>query len=413
MKFPSLLLAACALSLPASATDLYLGGLNVFAQATTPGGAFQTLGVCGGQVAALAAEGGELYLAASTDVVYLFRQDSQTSQTWANLPGETLTGIALRGHEVLVATASARVVAFDRARGTYLREWNTFLPPTTLTVDRGEIFSGTDFGAVMRLEGDGSLAFLGTCGSAVRGIAGSATELYLASAGALVWRVDRAGGFVTSSFPIAEEPTGIVHHQGELFVSSASGLVRRHDAASGALLGTQDWGNPIRAIALGAPSAGAAYCFGDLAACPCGAGDPYGGCPSRVGVGARLVTYGSASVAADDLELAVLDLPSTTLGRFYMGASQVQVPFGNGLLCAGSGGYGQFRFPVQAAQSSGLLGAFRFGPAIVAHSQQNFGALGAIQPGSTWRFQAWFRDAQNTCGGGFNTSNATSVTFLP
>jgi len=109
----------------------------------------------------------------------------------------------------------------------------------------------------------------------------------------------------------------------------------------------------------------------------------------------------------------VLDLPPTTLGRFYMGAAVAQVPFGNGLLCAGSGGYGQFRFPVQHAQSSGFFGAFRFGPAIVEHSQQHFGPLGVIQPGASRHFQAWFRDALNPCGGGFNTSNATTVTFLP
>jgi hypothetical protein len=190
-------------------------------------------------------------------------------------------------------------------------------------------------------------------------------------------------------------------------------MVRAYDAASGVALAAQSWGFPISAIALGAASAGDAYCFGDSVLCPCGVGDPFGGCPSHIGVGARLLTYGSASVAADDLELAVLDLPPTTLGRFYMGASVAQVPFGNGLLCAGAGGYGQFRFPVQAAHASAGRGSFRFGPAIVAHSHANFGLLGAIQPGSTWRFQAWFRDAQNPCGGGFNTSNASSVTFQP
>ena len=82
-------------------------------------------------------------------------------------------------------------------------------------------------------------------------------------------------------------------------------------------------------------------------------------------------------------------------------------------MCAGAGGYGQFRFPVQHAQSSQWLGSFRFGPDLVAHSAQHFGPLGTIQPGSTWRFQAWFRDAQNPCGHGFDTSNATSVTFQP
>ncbi len=414
MKLQHLLLAVCASAAPAAATDLYVGSLNTsFAHSSPPGGPFQILGACGGQVAALAAEGGELYLASSFESIYRYRHDTQFTELWAILPGETPTGIAIRGHELLVATGSSRVVALDRSLGTVLREWSTPIAPTTLAVDRGQLFAGTSFGAVMRLEGDGGVSFLGTCGSSIAGIAASATELFLGSAGALVWRVDRSSGLVTSSFPVAEDPTGIAQDQGLLYVSSGSGLVRTYAAANGALLATQNWGNPVSALALGRASAGDAYCLGDPALCPCGFGDLFGGCPSNVGVGARLVTYGSASFAADDLELAVLDIPPATLGRFYMGASLVQVPFGNGLLCAGAGGYGQFRFPVQSAHSNGFFRAFRFGPGIVAHSQQNFGTLGTIQPGSTWRFQAWYRDALNPCGGGFNTSNATSVTFQP
>lgn len=406
------LASACAASV--SASDLYVGSPNTaFAQSSPPGGVFQTIGACGGQVAAMAAEGGELYLASPTGLLYRYRQDTQQSEIWSDVPGEAPVGLAIRGHELLIGTASAKVIAYDRSRGVFLRQWDLPLPITTVAVDRGELFAGTDFGAVMKLADDGSVAFLGTCGAAIRGIAGSATELFLGSDGAVVWRVDRALGFVTSSFQVAEVPTGIVYDQGLLYVSAASGIVRTYDAATGARLGTQDWGNPISALTMGAAQAGAGYCFGDAALCPCGVGDSFGGCPHYVGIGARLITYGSASVAADDLELAVLDLPHTTLGRFYMGAGLAQVPFGNGLLCAGAGGYGQFRFPVQPAQSSGFFGAFRFGPGIVAHSHQNFGALGAIQPGSTWRFQAWFRDAQNPCGGGFNTSNGTSVTFQP
>lgn len=267
----------------------------------------------------------------------------------------------------------------------------------------------------MRIEDDGTVAFLGTCGAAIRGIAASATEIFLASEGALVWRVNRATGFVTSSFPLAAEPTGIAYEGGALYVGTAQGLIYTYESASGALVTTRDFGHAISAVALGVSAADTPYCFGEWSLCPCGAGDPFGGCASMMGVGARLVTYGGASVSTDDLELAVLDLPPTTLGRFYMGAGTISIPFGNGLLCAGSGGYGQFRFPTQAAQSSGLFGfgAFRFGPGIAGHSAQQFGPLGTIQPGSTWRFQAWYRDAQNPCGGGFNTSNATSVTFLP
>jgi hypothetical protein len=316
---------------------------------------------------------------------------------------------------VHVLNSAGEIAVLDRARGTEMRRVTLPFTATTLLADRGEVYAGTSFGAVMRIEDDGSFAFLGTCGAPIRGLAASATELFLASEGALVWRVDRATGVVTNFFPVVAEPTGIAHADGALFVGTALGTIYTYAAASGALVATRDFGHAISALGTGAAAADAPYCFGEWNLCPCGGGDPFGGCQSSMGLGARLVTYGSASVATDDLELAVLDLPPTTIGRFYMGASTVSIPFGNGLLCAGAGDYGQFRFPAQPAQSSGFfgLGAFRFGPGIAGHSTQHFGPLGTIQPGSTWRFQAWYRDVQNPCGGGFNTSNATSVTFQP
>jgi len=409
----TLLLAA-----PASAADLFAGSPNTsFAQASPASGSLTTIGACGGSVAGLAGACGELFVAASFERVCRHRDDMQQSEQWATVPGATLVGAALRGHEVLVATANSQVIALDRSRGTELRRWTTPFAITSLFADRGEVFAGTSFGAVMRLEDDQTIGFLGSCGSTILGIAASETELFLGSAGGVVWRVSRATGFVTSSFPVVDDPTGLAFDQGNLFVGTPSGNIYTYAAASGALLATRVWGHPVSAVVMGAPSAGTADCFSSAAVCPCGASDwqgEFGGCPSFLGIGARLFTYGSASVSGDDLELAVLDLPPTTLGRFYLGAAPAQVSFGNGLLCAGSGGYGQFRFPAQPA----LLGtssyrAFRFGPGIAARSQQFFGALGVIQPGSTWRFQAWFRDVQNPCGGGFNTSNATSVTFQP
>lgn len=418
MKLHHLVLSAAAClavigGTDARASDLYVGSLNtVFASGPLPGGALQDLGACGGQVAALAAEGDELYLAATFDLLYRYRRDTQQSEVWTSVGNEQITGLALRGHELYVATASSKVMVFDRSRGVWLRQWDLPLAATTLHVDRGHLYAGTNFGAVMEIAADGNVTFLGSCGSLIRGIASSATELFLASSG-FIWRVDRATGFVTTAIPVAQEPTGVVHDQGVLHVGADNGVVYTYDAATGQAIGAQIWGNPINAMTRGGDSAGAGYCYGDSSVCPCGVGDPFGGCPHYVGIGARLVTYGSPSVAADDFELAVLDLPTTTVGRFYMGGGITQVPFGNGLLCAGSGGYGQFRFPVQHPQSSGFFGAFRFGPGIVAHSHQQFGPLGAIQPGSTWQFQAWFRDVQNPCGGRFNTSNATSVTFQP
>jgi len=414
----SISLFAFLLAAPASAADLFVGSSNsLIAQASPPNGALTTITGCAGSIAGLAGESGELYAAATIGHIFRFRQDAQQVHGWAAMPQETFVGLALRGHEILVATADSQVIALDRARGTELRRWTTPFQITSLFADRGEAFAGTSFGVVMRLEDDLSVGLLGGCGSAILAMAASDSELFLGSTGGIVWRVDRSTGFVTTSFAVIGEPTGLAFDQGNLFVGTPEGDVHTYAAASEALVASRAWGSPISALVMSAPSAGTAYCFSSASVCPCGASDwqgDFGGCPSILGIGARLVTYGSASVSGDDLELAVVDLPPTTMGRFYMGGAPAQIPFGNGLLCAGSGGYGQHRFPAQPALlATTSHGAFRFGPGIAAHSAQFFGALGTIQPGSTWRFQAWFRDVQNPCGGGFNTSNATSVTFEP
>ena len=52
-----------------------------------------------------------------------------------------------------------------------------------------------------------------------------------------------------------------------------------------------------------------------------------------------------------------------------MGSAQIEVPFGDGKLCAGAGSTGLFRFPVQ---NSGASGALVEGPGIVAYSLASF-----------------------------------------
>ena len=153
---------------------------------------------------------------------------------------------------------------------------------------------------------------------------------------------------------------------------------------------------------------GVPYCYGSAGACPCGNDDGEAGCAHSEGIGGLLSGSGTASVLADDLVLSGTNLPATKNGRFYMGAAAPQVPFGDGLFCAGSGGYGVKRFPLF---NSGPNGTAELAD-IVAHSQK-WAAQNQIVPGFTWNFQIWFRDPQGPCGGTINTSNAYSVTFLP
>ncbi len=110
---------------------------------------------------------------------------------------------------------------------------------------------------------------------------------------------------------------------------------------------------------------------------------------------------GCTSVAAGDLVLTAGPVPNLP-GLFYYGPDQTQVPFGNGFRCVG--GQQVFRLDVSVASGNVLTHSLDYAnpPA----------AVGQITAGSTWNFQAWFRDP--AAGGAFfNLSDGLSVTFAP
>lgn len=148
------------------------------------------------------------------------------------------------------------------------------------------------------------------------------------------------------------------------------------------------------------------FCY--CSAGPCGNSDPGAGCVNSTGMGARLAAQGSASISADDLVLSATVLPGNAFGLLFMGGGTVDPgTLGDGLLCVSPGPQSFCRFPVR---NSGPTGQLVEGPGIVGYS------LGLeepchIQAGSTWHFQAWFRDPNGPCGQGFNSTNGISVTF--
>lgn len=142
---------------------------------------------------------------------------------------------------------------------------------------------------------------------------------------------------------------------------------------------------------------------------PCANNDAAGGCTNSTGAGAQLAASGTASVTADDLVLTTTLMTPNEFGIVYMGPNQLTQIFGDGLRCVGGGGVGVYRFP---AVNGGANGTLVHGP-VVGHSQSNFPITGQITAGSTWNFQAWYRDPAGPCGGGFNLSNGVTVIFTP
>lgn len=160
---------------------------------------------------------------------------------------------------------------------------------------------------------------------------------------------------------------------------------------------------------------GKEFCAGDGSAsgagCPCGNDSAAGsqtGCLNSTGLGARLSASGSASVSADDLQLQAAQLPTSVFGLVFMGGSSIAAtPFGDGLRCIGSQIH---RFEVR---HSGAAGAFSYGPGQLAWIESHLPSSAWITAGSTWRFQAWYRDPAGPCGSGFNVSSAVEIAFTP
>ena len=131
--------------------------------------------------------------------------------------------------------------------------------------------------------------------------------------------------------------------------------------------------------------------------------DPQAGSPYCLpgANGAQIATTGSGSVSANDLVLFALPVPDGVNGIFFYGDLQRQLPFGNGTLCV-DGTVALFRLlpPVNA----GHLGVLSYAVDLTDPPNPN----GQIHPGTTWNFQAWFRD-----GPSWDLSDAVEIPFTP
>lgn len=130
--------------------------------------------------------------------------------------------------------------------------------------------------------------------------------------------------------------------------------------------------------------------------------------PTSSGFAASISSFGTTSVAVNDFVLRASGCPANKPGLFFYGPNQVSLPYGDGVLCVGTGGGGYFRVqPTAMTNPQGVAtqpidnttGIFASGP-------------GQLAPGTTWNFQFWLRDPQ---GGpnGFTFSDGLSVSFCP
>jgi len=123
---------------------------------------------------------------------------------------------------------------------------------------------------------------------------------------------------------------------------------------------------------------------------------------NSTGAPAAIVGTGSLVVADNALTLAAGPVPNQP-GLFFYGPTATQIPFGNGFRCIGSQGtVGIQRMPVENAASGVLTHN--------ADLTQSSTPQGLITPGTTWYFQAWYRDPA-AGGASFNLSDGLELSF--
>jgi len=161
-------------------------------------------------------------------------------------------------------------------------------------------------------------------------------------------------------------------------------------------------GDGLAETAVGAPGAEAVYVLSYRPA----VGMSYcTSLPTSTGNASEISAFGTERIGRDALNLQANNVPTGQFGLFYYGQNTASVPIGNGIRCVGAGPAGLARLSVHAADGAGLL----------THRLDYDAAPNAalmITAGSTWRFQAWFRDTP-AGGAGFNFSTGIEFTFEP
>lgn len=124
---------------------------------------------------------------------------------------------------------------------------------------------------------------------------------------------------------------------------------------------------------------------------------------NSTGQGAKIGWQGSTAISENDSVLLATGCPPQTVGLFFMGSFQTQIPFGEGWLCVTGN---QHRLlPAVVTDGSGAA-------SYALDFDDPLSSAALIEPGSGWNFQLWYRDPQPV-GHGFNLTDALHVQFCP
>ncbi len=181
----------------------------------------------------------------------------------------------------------------------------------------------------------------------------------------------------------------------------------REDLLFGSMYAAEARGRVLLATAPYDARVGVGFAFGSTA-CPCGPGaNPQAGCAGEIASGAALTAWGSASLAARDLQ-------------FFASGYSVDA----GLLATGFLLYSPNALPTPIPSGAGLLALapprariarISSGP-IRSIDAPSLAAWTSFSAGQVGHFQVWSRElatTPNTCQRPNNLSNAVAITFAP
>jgi hypothetical protein len=373
------------------------------------GGGFQVVAACIGSAHASAFDGTHLFLSDALGRVYRHDPGSGTLIQFATVPSDA-RGLAEHGNQLFVGgSAGGTIQRIDKTTGANVGTFTVEHNVTAMTTSGSHLFVGGDTGAITGIDlGGGPPTFLGTCSGPIASMTSDATHVVVGTNSGWVFRMNMATGQTEGAFLVDSDCTALAMHGGSVLVAGTNGSVKRFHRITGAAQGSTLWEFDIRAMTAARTDPSVAFGFGT--ACPCANVDVSGGCRNSTSVGAVLGASGSASATADDLTLSAFNLPPNSFGRIFMGTSTNGVNFGDGRLTVTGGAGGLIRYPVQNSMSEGRIS---FGPGMGAFAATHFGPSGQLAAGTTWSFQAYYRDTLGPCGTGFNTTNAVNVSFVP
>lgn len=204
------------------------------------------------------------------------------------------------------------------------------------------------------------------------------------AAASAVTSVDQAGPYSWTSFAMANEVQSWLNapatNLGWIVVGTESGpaTAKRFLSRNSPTLG------PRLVIDYTPPLVPANYCTATA---------------NSTGLPGHLAATAPPTISSGSLPLAASNLPATAPCTFFFGSDRIETPLGNGNLCVG----GQlFRFGTSVASGGVATRSLAYGsfPGTV------------IAPGSTWCFQAQYRNVAGG-GAGFNQTEGLAVTFAP